>query len=544
MSLVTVQRSPESASTQTPKTNDEILHHKLIANSTSKLSSKANRFSLNLSRANSNNLPNDSTNYQSATSLSSLSFRDSKNTTSSLLGTKKKNGQDGTPKRSSFNLDERPLTYSNNFENLKALYSSSSLFTSTDKSEKQNFNRTSVNSNTIPYVNRKNAKNSTVFNRLSLNLNEKQMSKSAEIRKTTLKEDDDVIKTLKPLESNLILRSSRNLIEKYFVVKDAALILPKRSASNQIVNNKNSNENLSNCSTLKRPSSLLIQKIEEPPASLELSASLNSSSNLNTSVTSSTGDILVHLQSMISLLRPNDTIILAVKLFSYVQERIRYLVIVETQSSNKNCEFLSEESAILGLDLSQIAQTETITSEKEEDKEKTVTKSFMCTVGLVLPIYANCEISLDGDGGFKFKSHQSTHIFKPVSIQAMWSAYQYLHKAFENARKCNFYSIQSSGSSSSSSSSNSPLFNNPNNPMDFSINSLACEQSATETLQQAENHDWIKYYSSLIGKNKLEQQCINEWYQKEERSAQREDFTTPYFDSLQLCKEQEVFKFF
>ena len=75
----------------------------------------------------------------------------------------------------------------------------------------------------------------------------------------------------------------------------------------------------------------------------------------------------------------------------------------------------------------------------------------------------------DGDGGFKFKSHQSTHIFKPVSIQAMWSAYQYLHKTFENARKNNFYPIASNASSSnlysqSAGEQSSPLQSSPNMP--------------------------------------------------------------------------------
>lgn len=90
------------------------------------------------------------------------------------------------------------------------------------------------------------------------------------------------------------------------------------------------------------------------------------------------------------------------------------------------------------------------------------------------------------------------------------------------------------------------------------------EASRDETFQN--NHEWVKYYSNLIGKNSptsttvaaaaataagqasasttskspFDQVYINEWYQKEERSAQREDFTTPYFDCLLLCKEQEV----
>lgn len=54
------------------------------------------------------------------------------------------------------------------------------------------------------------------------------------------------------------------------------------------------------------------------------------------------------------------------------------------------------------------------------------------------------------------------------------------------------------------------------------------------------NHQWVKHYTAFIGKNKMEQQYLNEWYQKEDRSAQREEFTTPYFDQNCLTKEQEV----
>ena len=273
-------------------------------------------------------------------------------------------------------------------------------------------------------------------------------------------------------------------------------------------------------------------------------------------IINSTGDILIHLQSMISILRPNDTIILAVKLSSYQQDRIRYLVILETKNTftNNNSTKNSpnhletyEESAILGLDIQPVSQqspnqknnleSSTNISSSDESTNQQNNPQVACTVGLILPIYANCEISLDGDGGFKFKSHQSTHIFKPVSIQAMWSAYQYLHKTFENARKNNYYSISTSSTNNNNSTNNLNSINDSLNSSIY-ISSNISENNFNNNL--CSNHEWIKYYSSLIPKNKSEIQNINEWYQKEERSAQREDFTTPYFDCLQLCKEQEV----
>lgn len=421
MSLVTVQRSPESSKTK----DDLILAKKNLTNACNSAQALSKTRSSKLESK--NELRN-----KSMSSLSTFTIHLKPNETT----------------RCSVHIDELQF----NFNDLKALYS---------RPLNQNFSRSS-NSSTMPI--KKNYKISPLQNRLSLNLKTKSdFFDSCETNKANR------------AEFNL---SCRHLTEKYFVVKDAALILPRRSIK------LNSSQN----------------------------SSSESATNSASSPTSVTGDILIHLQSMISLIRPCDTIILAVKLSSYVQEKIRYLVIVET--SNKNGE-LNEERVIIGLDLIPINSEET--------------KSFSCSVGLVLPIYANCEISLDGDGGFKFKSHHTTHIFKPVSIQAMWSAYQYLHKAFESARKSKYYPLSNSSSSSSASS---PSFNT--NPNDFMF-------ALIEQDHDHNNHDMIKYYSFLINRNKVEQQSINEWYQKEERSAQREDFTTPYFDSLLLCKEQEVF---
>ncbi|XP_037805673.1 protein phosphatase Slingshot isoform X2 [Lucilia sericata] len=87
------------------------------------------------------------------------------------------------------------------------------------------------------------------------------------------------------------------------------------------------------------------------------------------------------------------------------------------------------------------------------------------TIGLVVPILADTTIHLDGDGGFSVSVYGKTHIFKPVSVQAMWSALQTLHKVSQKARENNFY---------------------PGGP----------------------SHDWLSYYESRI---ESEQSCLNEW---------------------------------
>lgn len=127
------------------------------------------------------------------------------------------------------------------------------------------------------------------------------------------------------------------------------------------------------------------------------------------------GDLQQHLQAMFTLLRPEDNIRLAVKLESTYQNRTRYMVVVSTNGRQD-----TEESIVLGMDFP-------------------CNDSGSCTMGLVLPLWSDTLIHLDGDGGFSVSTDNRIHIFKPVSVQAMWSALQSLHKACEVARANNYY---------------------------------------------------------------------------------------------------------
>ncbi|XP_028662509.1 protein phosphatase Slingshot homolog 2-like isoform X2 [Erpetoichthys calabaricus] len=127
------------------------------------------------------------------------------------------------------------------------------------------------------------------------------------------------------------------------------------------------------------------------------------------------GDLQQHLQAMFLLLRPEDNIRLAVRLESAYQSCTRYMVVVSTNGRQD-----TEESIVLGMDF--------------KNKE-----SSCCTMGLVLPLWSDTLIHLDGDGGFSVSTVNRVHIFKPVSVQAMWSALQSLHKACEVARCHNYY---------------------------------------------------------------------------------------------------------
>ncbi|XP_030078053.1 protein phosphatase Slingshot homolog 2 isoform X2 [Microcaecilia unicolor] len=127
------------------------------------------------------------------------------------------------------------------------------------------------------------------------------------------------------------------------------------------------------------------------------------------------GDLQQHLQAMFTLLRPEDNIRLAVRLESTYVNRTRYMVVVSTNGRQD-----TEESVVLGMDFP-------------------CHDSSSCTMGLVLPLWSDTLIHLDGDGGFSVSTDNRVHIFKPVSVQAMWSALQSLHKACEVARLHNYY---------------------------------------------------------------------------------------------------------
>ncbi|KAK7867848.1 hypothetical protein R5R35_003520 [Gryllus longicercus] len=158
-------------------------------------------------------------------------------------------------------------------------------------------------------------------------------------------------------------------------------------------------------------------------------------------------DIQQHLQSMFYLLRPEETLKMAVKLESAHSGRTRYLVVVSCVGRQD-----AEESCLLGIDCN----------------DRT-------TVGLVLRVLADTSITLDGDGGFSVSVCGRQHIFKPVSVQAMWSALQTLHKVSCKAREQNYF-------------------------------------------QGGLTHDWVSYYEQRI---ESDRSCLNEWHAMDSLESRR-----------------------
>ncbi|XP_078083437.1 protein phosphatase Slingshot homolog 1-like isoform X2 [Mustelus asterias] len=103
---------------------------------------------------------------------------------------------------------------------------------------------------------------------------------------------------------------------------------------------------------------------------------------------------------------------------------------------------------------------------------------------MTLPLWSDTKIHLDGDGGFSVSTVDRVHIFKPVSVQAMWSALQILHKSCEIARRYNYY------------------------PSGIALT-------------------WTSYYENCINS---EQSCINEWNTMQDLQSMRADSPPMFAD--------------
>ncbi|XP_034488378.1 protein phosphatase Slingshot isoform X3 [Drosophila innubila] len=256
----------------------------------------------------------------------------------------------------------------------------------------------------------------------------------------------------------------------------------------------------------------LVLALKDIPQHSERRLSTDSTRSSN-STQSNNSDIQLHLQSMFYLLQREDTLKMAVKLESQRSNRTRYLVIASRSccrtaaSGERRSKIMRHNSVKSAPPSTPVAQRQlSVDSHKaqqatqeETAKRLSVNANRQClkcdadnresgdnnkntsgmeescllgidcnertTIGLVVPILADTTIHLDGDGGFSVAVYEKTHIFKPVSVQAMWSALQTLHKVSRKARENNFY---------------------PSGP----------------------SHDWLTSYESRI---ESDQSCLNEW---------------------------------
>ncbi|XP_017848973.1 protein phosphatase Slingshot isoform X2 [Drosophila busckii] len=253
----------------------------------------------------------------------------------------------------------------------------------------------------------------------------------------------------------------------------------------------------------------LVLALSDIPQHAERRLSTDSTRSTN-STQSTNSDIQLHLQSMLCLLQREDTLKMAVKLESQRSNRTRYLVIVSRSccrpSAPSERRFkIQRHNSVKAAETAAPLITSTATSPAQRQlsvdshktqSEETAKRLAKCdsderergdnklnsngveescllgidcnertTIGLVVPILADTKIHLDGDGGFSVAVYEKTRLFKPVSVQAMWSALQTLHKVSRKARENNFY---------------------PSGP----------------------SHDWLSSYERRI---ESDQSCLNEW---------------------------------
>ncbi|KAM4778581.1 protein phosphatase Slingshot homolog 3 isoform 2-T2 [Cyanocitta cristata] len=177
-----------------------------------------------------------------------------------------------------------------------------------------------------------------------------------------------------------------------------------------------------------------------------------------------------HLHLMMQLLRPQDAIRLAVRLESARPRRVRYLLVVRPEEEGAEA-----ETALLGVDFAHEGATH-------------------CTLGMVLPLWSDTQVFLDGDGGFSVTSGGQTRIFKPISVQTMWAVLQELHRACEDAARGGHI---------------------PGGP------ALA----------------WAGGYAAVLGS---EQSCLNEWLAMADLESVRPASPTPLRPAMPELSEQAV----
>ncbi|XP_041452343.1 LOW QUALITY PROTEIN: protein phosphatase Slingshot [Drosophila obscura] len=270
----------------------------------------------------------------------------------------------------------------------------------------------------------------------------------------------------------------------------------------------NSKNEKSECFFAGKGTALVLALKDIPPQQQSERRLSTDSTRSSNSTQSNNSDIQLHLQSMFFLLQREDTLKMAVKLESQRTNRTRYLVIasrsccrrtatserrrnkIMRHNSAKVSSSTASSNSIASTVITQRQHSEDVAPSAASKCDKTADKENVAaagdnknisgmeescllgidcnertTIGLVVPILADTTIHLDGDGGFSVAVFEKTHIFKPVSVQAMWSALQTLHKVSKKARENNFYA---SGPS----------------------------------------HDWLSSYERRI---ESDQSCLNEW---------------------------------
>ena len=111
-----------------------------------------------------------------------------------------------------------------------------------------------------------------------------------------------------------------------------------------------------------------------------------------------------------AILAGGDDLVQMVKLEGCHDDRERFLLVVGNRDRER-------DFCILGLDRF---------TEDDDEGDPGGLK-----IGLVLRLAWDVKITLDGDGGFSLRQLEKHLLFKPVSVQSLWTVYQTLHMVTE-----------------------------------------------------------------------------------------------------------------
>ncbi|XP_065055232.1 uncharacterized protein LOC135683809 isoform X2 [Rhopilema esculentum] len=116
------------------------------------------------------------------------------------------------------------------------------------------------------------------------------------------------------------------------------------------------------------------------------------------------GELQLHLQEMVTYLREEDSLKMAVRIESQLPDKKRYLTAVTNSK---------DQCILIGVDW---------------DKGP--------TIGTVLELHGSTVTKLGGDGGFHVSYETEIgHYFKPVSVQTLWSAIHIIQRGIDVAKK-------------------------------------------------------------------------------------------------------------
>jgi len=244
-------------------------------------------------------------------------------------------------------------------------------------------------------------------------------------------------------------------------------------------------------------------------------------------------------QDLSAIVRPEDSVVQTVRLEGIYPERMRFLCVVNggggmggSDSGDSGGEHRGSDYCLLGVDMTAAPSSPPTTKVPKLDadaieagnvaaavkgdeapsvvlkkpgemgeekpptpapaaavKDPTTTPntaaSSLPTLGFVVRILWDTEVTLDGDGGFSiFQRDDLTtkkhFIFKPVSVQALWTVIQTLHMIKEQLRPA----------------------------LQIAASSADTRQAGLGKLA-ADYNDWISRYEKEV---KSSQSCINEWH--------------------------------